>query len=126
MKRFTRFIVIVGLFFLVCSCEKFESQIKGKVSYIASDNTEYLVSGAVLRKYKITDDKETLISSVLSDSNGLYVFDYVTAGDWTIKAQLTVEDTVYEGFYANIHTNGENVKEVNIVLDSVRIVTNEE
>lgn len=126
MKRLAFFLIILSLTFIFTSCEKFESQIKGKITYISlEDSLEYAAINAVLEKYKIEDDREEKISTVSADSNGLFVFDYITLGDWKIKAQFTKDSFLYIGYSDIIHTSGEDVKEVNIVLDSVCIITNE-
>jgi len=108
------------------SCVKYESVIQGEVTYIAYyDDMEYVAKGAILQKVKIKDSNETIISSVLSDSLGHFVFDYVTTGDWIIKAKLITEDAVYEGKSAIIHTSGEDKKDVKMVLVFKEMISNE-
>ena len=126
MKRFTYFFIIYFISMCFFSCQKYDSAIKGKVSYIAYyDQKEYPAYGAVLEKIKMVEDKEEKISAVKVDTNGNYIFDYVTEGEWIIKGQLITEDAIYEGSSSVIKTNGEDMKEVDLVLEFVEMITNE-
>ena len=127
MKRLSYFVIISCLAITIFACKKYESQIKGKVSYIDIETQkEVAASGAILEKIQIIKDKENKMATIRSDSNGFYVFDYVTDGKWKIKGQLTIDTIVYQGYYAIITTSGEDKKEVDIRLDSVYVITNEE
>ena len=126
MKRLTTIITCISVVFFIASCEKFDSQIKGKVTYPSENNEERVASAALVYKYKVLkNNKEEKISSVLADSNGLYVFDYVTAGEWKIVAELTIGDTIYNGKSGVISTSGDDTKEVNIRLDTYDVSNNE-
>jgi hypothetical protein len=126
MKHLLWFLMLCCTIYCYTSCDKFDSQLKGKVSYISIiDSLEYPADSAILVKYSLNGDKEEKVSTVQADSNGLFVFDFVTLGDWKIKAQYTKDSFVYSGFSDKIHTSGEDVKTVNIVMDSVRKVTNQ-
>lgn len=126
MKGFAFFVATLLFSSVFLSCVKYESVIQGKVTYIAYyDDMEYVAKGAILQKVKIQDTNETIISGVLSDSLGHFLFDYVTAGDWIIKAKLFTEDAVYEGKSAIIHTTGEDKKDIKMVLVFKEMITNE-
>ncbi len=126
MKQFIYSLTAVCLIITTFSCKKYDSQIKGKVSYIAIDTQkEAVAAGAILEKIQIIKDKENKIATVRSDSNGFFVFNYVTDGKWKIKGQLTIDSIVYESYSNIISTSGEDSKEVNLLLDSVYIITNE-
>lgn len=117
MKRLATIMICISVAFSINSCSKFDSQIKGKITYQSVDEKENVASAALVYKYKVLkNNKEEKISSVLADSNGLYVFDYVTDGEWKVVAQLLIGDTIYEGQSGVISTTGEDIKEVNVIL----------
>ncbi len=126
MKGFAFFVATLLFSSVFFSCVKYESVIQGEVTYIAYyDDMEYVAKGAILQKVQIKDSNETIISSVHSDSLGHFLFDYVTAGDWIIKAKLFTEDAVYEGKSDIIHTSGEDEKNIKMVLVFKEMITNE-
>ena len=97
MKRFGFFLTAFLFSCILFSCVKYENKLKGKVIYIAYyDDKEYPAVGALMQKVKITKSKEEVVSAVLADSNGYFLFDYVTVGDWKIKAKFVDEDAIYE------------------------------
>lgn len=114
------------LFLFLSSCQKYESQIKGKVTYIAlDDSSAYPAYGAVMEKLLIKNDKTEKISAVSVDTNGNYLFEYVTAGKWKIKGTFTSGDTIYEGISDPIQTNGEDVKTIDLILHFKDTIANE-
>ena len=93
----------MDLFFSICfmltlfSCQKYESQIKGTVSYISlDDSSEYLAKGAVLEKILITDKSEQKyqpLKLIRTETS----FEYVTAGQWKINGTFMIDDVMYKG-----------------------------
>lgn len=126
MKRFGFLVTAFLVSSILFSCVKYENKLKGKVIYIAYyDDKEYPAVGALMQKVAITKGKEEIVSAVLADSNGYFLFDYVTEGDWKIKAKFTDEDAIYEGESTIIHVSGEDIKEVRLVLEFTEMITNE-
>ncbi|MDX9889487.1 MAG: hypothetical protein RBT13_01440 [Bacteroidales bacterium] len=125
MKGWTYFFLSV-LCLLLFSCQKYESQIKGTVSYISLDDTsEYLAKGAVLEKILITDKSEQKISAIKADTNGNFSFEYVTAGQWKINGTFMIDDVMYKGSSELIETNGEDIKHVDLILHFTKNIANE-
>ena len=107
---------LVGLLFI--GCDKYESTINGTATYLNVDNdTVYPASYAVISKMMKEKDSLVLVTSVIADTNGIFLFDHTTKGTWILKAKLQLNDSVsYIGFSDEFSTNGTDKKELNIQL----------
>ncbi len=122
MKRIS--VIAVSLLLLwgmAVSCDKYDSKIQGKVVYISEqDGEEHAAVGALVAKYSVTAKDTVKVSGVISDTAGNYLMEYVTKGEWLLKAEWVKDSVLYRGSSESISTTGANEDIIrNIVLTSV-------
>ncbi|MBO4581773.1 MAG: hypothetical protein J5701_05745 [Bacteroidales bacterium] len=122
MKRIS--VIAISWLLLWCmavSCDKYDSKIQGKIIYISEqDGEEYAAAGALVCKYSVTSKDTVKVSGVISDTAGNYIMEYVTKGEWLLKAEYVKDSMVYSGCSDIITATGTNeVITRNISLTSV-------
>ncbi|MDR0368068.1 MAG: hypothetical protein LBH82_02880 [Bacteroidales bacterium] len=108
---------MAGLLF--CNCDKYQSTIGGNATcFNSNDNTTYPAAFAVISKMKKENDSLVLVTSVLADANGYFLFDHTTRGTWILKGKKQINDsTFYIGFSDEFSTDGVNHTDMNIQLE---------
>lgn len=104
--------------YMCCSCDKYDSIIYGKLTYISEeDGAEYVAAGALVTKCRLAGNDTIQVSSVIADAEGSYSLGYVTKGEWILKAVLKADTLVYTACSNAITATGnaENI-EKNMVL----------
>lgn len=95
------------LFFM--SCDKYDTMIEGKVTYIDTVGNSNAAVGALVEKLKIVDNDTIKMVAVLTDTIGNYRLEYVTKGNWLLKSTMIVDDTIkYEGYSNIIKSTGQD------------------
>ncbi len=98
----------IGILLLVAACQKYDSIIKGQVTIKDAQENISPAVNAYVEKYQLLQDDTTKMSIVMCDSAGNYQLDYVTKGDWIIKAYLYVDTLKYEAVSNVVTTKGED------------------
>lgn len=118
MKRILALLWIVMIACMCQSCDKYDGKIHGKLTYISEEDGEsYAAVGALVAKCKLSDGDTIVVSGVTSDTAGYYSLDYVTKGEWILKAVLKADTLEYRAYSDVITTTGnEEDIEKNMVL----------
>lgn len=96
MKRVLALLWMVMVACMCYSCDKYDSIIYGKLTYISEeDGAEHVAAGALVTKCKLAGDDTIMVSSVIADAEGSYSLDYVTKGEWILKSVLKADTLVY-------------------------------
>ena len=98
----------IGILLLVAACQKYDSIIKGQVTIKDAQENISPAVNAHVEKYQLLHDDTTKMSIVMCDSAGNYQLNYVTKGDWIIKAYLYVDTLKYEAVSNVVTTKGED------------------
>lgn len=118
MKRILALLWMVVIACMCCSCDKYNSIIYGKLTYISEEDlAEHAAAGALVTKCRLAGDDTIMVSSVIADAEGSYSLDYVTKGEWILKAVLKADTLMYTACSNAITATGnaENI-EKNMVL----------
>jgi hypothetical protein len=98
------------------SCQKEDSVIEGRVSYIgAISGIEYLAPNARVNLYLGSISGKPSFSEV-ADANGEFRFDNLWDAEWYITSEYTVNGINYTGQAQTSKVNGENIVTLNLIL----------
>ena len=104
---------------MMVSCKKSDSVINGKVTYIgAVSGIEYDADGADVQLHMGAIGQTGSPSEITTtDANGNYNFRFLSDGNWTISATITVNGINYYGESSVVMTDGSNSAVANIVMN---------